>query len=193
MPWRNGLGITLEIAREPSVGDDFLWRLSLATIATSGPFSAYPGYQRSITLIAGNGFRLDIDAQPPALLCSVGASVSFAGEASTNCMLINGPCTDLSLMVREPGAILSVSSIKDVTAPIAPPLLGTLRALFCLAGETILTLADQSSRVESEIMLTAHDTVLVKPQVEPILARASSGVPVDLLLLTWSVARAAQA
>jgi environmental stress-induced protein Ves len=190
MPWRNGSGITLEIAREPPAGGEFLWRLSLATIATSGPFSAYPGYRRSVTLIAGEGFRLDIDAQPPALLCSVGASASFAGQASTNCTLIYGPCTDLSLVVREPGAIVSVSSIKGVAAPIAPLPVGTLRALFCLAGETILTLADQSSRLESEIKLATHDTVLVNSQVAAISTRPSSSMPVDLLLLTWRVASA---
>jgi environmental stress-induced protein Ves len=188
MPWRNGCGSTLEIARAPPLGAEFLWRLSLATIATDGPFSAYAGYQRSITLVAGKGFRLDIEAQPPALLCSTGASVSFAGEAPTRCTLINGPCADLSLVVRKPGTVVSVRSINDASARIAPMPVGTLRALFCLAGDTLLTLADDNHRVESEVELATHDTVLMKPQVEVVAARSPSDLPPNLLLLTWCVA-----
>ena len=29
MPWRNGGGVTFEIAREPQTGTDFDWRLSI--------------------------------------------------------------------------------------------------------------------------------------------------------------------
>src|SRR6202035_3919738 len=44
MPWRNGAGITHEIAREPAHGALFSWRLSLASLQVNGPFSPYPGY-----------------------------------------------------------------------------------------------------------------------------------------------------
>src|SRR5665213_802608 len=60
MPWRNGAGVTHEIMRVPAQGEPFSWRLSLATVASNGPFSAYPGYQRAVALVDGAGFRLDI-------------------------------------------------------------------------------------------------------------------------------------
>ncbi|WP_344323995.1 HutD family protein, partial [Kitasatospora putterlickiae] len=40
--WRNGGGVTREVAGHP-VGsglDDFRWRVSLADVASAGPFSA---------------------------------------------------------------------------------------------------------------------------------------------------------
>jgi len=74
---RNGGGVTLEIAREPATGSEFLWRLSLATVAASGPFSMYAGYQRSVTLIGGAGFRLAVDTRDPVVLDSIGAACCF--------------------------------------------------------------------------------------------------------------------
>ena len=74
MPWRNGMGVTREIAREPAEGEDFRWRLSLATVASSGPFSSYAGYRRSVTLIEGEGFQLKLGAQDPWVLDRVGAT-----------------------------------------------------------------------------------------------------------------------
>ena len=112
MPWRNGKGMTLEIARRPLSGSQFDWRLSLASVTTTGPFSCYPGYQRSVTLVSGEGFRLDLQGHAPALLDEPGASTQFAGEGDTVCTLLGGECTDLSLIVREPGENASESRMK---------------------------------------------------------------------------------
>ena len=64
MPWKNGQGVTREIAREPAEGEDFLWRLSIAEVAASGDFSLFPGYDRTITLIEGAGMRLVFEEAP---------------------------------------------------------------------------------------------------------------------------------
>ena len=45
MPWKNGQGITHEIAREPAAGDSFLWRLSIAEVAADGDFSLVPRHR----------------------------------------------------------------------------------------------------------------------------------------------------
>jgi environmental stress-induced protein Ves len=53
VPWKNGLGVTREIAVEP-VGasmDDFLWRVSIADVDTASPFSTFPGIDRTIVLL----------------------------------------------------------------------------------------------------------------------------------------------
>ena len=59
-PWKNGGGSTTEIAiSPPDAGfDDFDWRISVATIAADGPFSAFAGIDRVITLLAGAGVLL---------------------------------------------------------------------------------------------------------------------------------------
>jgi environmental stress-induced protein Ves len=191
MPWRNGSGVTLEIAREPAAGSDFQWRLSLATVATSGPFSTYAGYRRSVTLIDGDGFRLGIGDSDPVVLNSVGATALFPGDASTVCALINGPSSDLSLMVREPGAIVSVTRVQCVAAQVTPLQAGALKALFCLSEDAILALADDSmagSQGRDDIALALHDTLLLGAQTGAVSVRPSPIGPADLLLLTWRVA-----
>jgi uncharacterized protein len=61
-PWRNGGGVTCEIAREPHPHprreDDFLWRVSLAEVASPGPFSLFAGHRRLIAVISGQGMTL---------------------------------------------------------------------------------------------------------------------------------------
>ena len=47
-PWKNGGGATRELACwPPGAGiDAFDWRVSVASVAASGPFLAYPGVDR---------------------------------------------------------------------------------------------------------------------------------------------------
>ena len=195
MPWRNGAGVSLEIAREPAAGSEFLWRLSLATVATSAPFSNFAGYRRSVTLVDGEGFRLGIGGQEAVVLDSVGATAWFPGGAPTSCALINGLSSDLSLMVREPGEIVSVTRIQSAAALDVPLRAGALKAVFCLMDGAILTHPDSptaSRRARAEIKLAMHDTVLVGPQAAAVSVLPSSSMPADLLLLTWMTASAGQ-
>jgi environmental stress-induced protein Ves len=192
MPWRNGMGVTLEIAREPDSGDHFQWRLSLATLAGSGPFSSYAGYQRSVTLIEGAGFRLGIGGQDPVILQRPGATAMFAGAEPAHCTLINGPCTDLSLMVREPGAIVSVIRIQAAAIPAVPLEAGALKVVFCLGDGAVLGLADDStvgSPARAQLKLALHDTVLLGEQIATLSLAPAPGTSADLLLLTWKPPR----
>jgi environmental stress-induced protein Ves len=191
MPWRNGMGVTREIAREPSAGDDFQWRLSLASVASSGPFSNYAGYGRSVTLIEGEGFQLGIADQDPVVLDWLGATALFPGDALTHCKLVNGPCTDLSLMVREPAAIISVLRIQGVATLTVPLEAEALKAVFCLRHGTGLTTAGDpraASRTRPEIKLALHDTVLLGQHVKTISLNPPPGMSADLLLVTWQAA-----
>ena len=59
-PWKNGGGTTRQVACWPpgAGSDDFDWRVSIATIAASGPFSTFPGIDRTIMLLDGPGVHL---------------------------------------------------------------------------------------------------------------------------------------
>ena len=81
MPWRNGAGVTREIAREPAQGEHFAWRLSLASLQGDGPFSSYTGYQRCVALVEGRGFRLHVAGTGTKTLAASGAHLLFAGAA----------------------------------------------------------------------------------------------------------------
>ncbi len=60
MPWKNGAGRTTEIAVYPPGAslDAFLWRVSIADVERDGPFSRFPGIDRTIVLLEGGGMRL---------------------------------------------------------------------------------------------------------------------------------------
>lgn len=62
MPWKNGGGVTVEIAIHPPSAsmDAFDWRISMATVAQDGPFSSFPGIDRTLAIIEGNGMALAI-------------------------------------------------------------------------------------------------------------------------------------
>jgi uncharacterized protein len=105
-PWKNGGGITREIAVIPPGASlaGFTWRVSVAEIAHSGPFSAFPGIDRQILLLAGAGVRLQavtdgvekIDHRLDEPL----VPFAFAGEAAIEATLLDGPSQDLNVMTR---------------------------------------------------------------------------------------------
>ena len=190
MPWRNGAGLTREIAREPGTGDDFLWRLSLATIASNGPFSNYAGYRRSVTLIEGGGFQLAIPGQDPLVLDHLGATGLFPGDARAHCTLINGACTDISLMVRDPGTIVAVVRIESAQPHSVPLDAGALKAVFCLRDAPVLVSSDApmpGGRLRTELELALHDTVLLDRHATTLSVGVPQGASAELLLLTWKV------
>src|SRR6185437_3467577 len=126
MPWRNGRGATLEIAREPATGAEFAWRLSLADIAEDGDFSAYPGYSRAIVLVDGRSLRLRFEGHGHCLLDAKQRSNRFEGDWQTHCAVPEGRCTDLSLIVRRGRGVRPATAVR---APTVLHLKATRRAV----------------------------------------------------------------
>ncbi|MFO1078470.1 MAG: HutD family protein [Planctomycetota bacterium] len=101
MPWKNGGGSTREVAREPAQragGPEFAWRVSVASVAGDGPFSSFPGVDRSLWLVRGNGMLLDV-AGATVRLDRPLQRFDFAGETPIHARLIGGPNEDLNVMV----------------------------------------------------------------------------------------------
>jgi environmental stress-induced protein Ves len=122
MPWKNGLGVTHEVALEPSTvdGAQFLWRVSLATIKGSGPFSVFPGIDRSIVALKGNTARLVIDGHEGAELEALGTPFPFPGEAAVEAINEGGETTDLNIMTLRGHAThvmerVDLADVKTVT------------------------------------------------------------------------------
>jgi hypothetical protein len=101
VPWKNGGGITHEAMRVPAHGDDFVWRVSVAQIDASGPFSDFAAYHRTMVLLEGAGLELKFGDGRQRLLGRIGESVQFDGALATHCRLLEGPCVDLNLMVAK--------------------------------------------------------------------------------------------
>jgi environmental stress-induced protein Ves len=190
MPWRNGAGVTREIAREPAQGASFAWRLSLASLQTSGPFSSYSGYQRCVVLVDGHGFRLHVAGSGTMNLATRGDHALFAGAAEASCELLDGPCTDLSLIVQKPGTIASVSRLAISAEPCIAATAGKLRALFVLHGaiECARHSSTPAASSEDPFKLNAHDTLLVHGHGESWLISRASHEAAELLVIDFAAA-----
>lgn len=109
-PWKNGGGVTHELWRAAGVGDPgFTVRVSVATVASDGPFSSFPGVDRVITLIEGRGFHLVRPDGSEVAVTAVGAPFAFAGEDPFHCRLVDGPVHDLNVMVARDGFRVEVA------------------------------------------------------------------------------------
>ncbi|HZO20986.1 MAG TPA: HutD family protein [Steroidobacteraceae bacterium] len=147
VPWRNGGGLTREMLRDPPEPLPFDWRLSLATIERSGPFSHFPGYQRTLVLVGGAGIELSFGAHGGLRLCEVGKSVTFDGAWATDCTLLDGPSTDLNLMVSQARAAASTRCVR-LTGEETVPTAGWLETFICcLSGS--LEIIDSAGRMQS--------------------------------------------
>lgn len=106
--WRNGGGQTTQLVSWPPESDmtSFDWRVSIATIAQSGSFSNFPGIDRSICLLEGEGVMLhwpaeaSLDAGTHALT-TVAQPFEFDGERAISATLCgNAASRDFNVMVR---------------------------------------------------------------------------------------------
>ena len=97
MRWKNGAGWTSEILKVPD-NDAWHWRLSIAEIETDAPFSAFPGVERELVLLSGNGLRLGFDDGESHELLPPHGKLRFAGERAVFGELIDGPTRDFNLM-----------------------------------------------------------------------------------------------
>jgi len=97
--WRNGLGWTREILRLPEQGDWQL-RLSIAEIEQDAAFSAFPGVERELVLLQGEGLRLRFADGRCETLLPPYQRLRFAGEAELVGELIDGVTQDFNLMWR---------------------------------------------------------------------------------------------
>lgn len=132
-PWKNGLGRTRELAvAPPGAGmDDFLWRVSVAEVDSAAPFSAFPGIDRTIVLLEGEGFGMALDDGRVHALTEPFVPFAFAGEAQVAITLAGGATRDFNLMVRRDRARgrMTVWHGSDQARPRAETVL-----LFCARG-----------------------------------------------------------
>jgi len=183
MPWKNGGGTTTEIAIDPpaaDVGGRFRWRLSIADVERSGPFSAFPGYQRTIMVIAGHGMDLRVGDEPSRRLDRLFEPLVFSGDSAAECRLLDGPIRDFNLMVERS----SLRSRLEVLRLDARP-----RRLDPASGDRIIHCFD--GVIELAIRAGAAAGTL-QPHCTAVLGPAA-GAPDDLQLTAATGHRATAA
>jgi uncharacterized protein len=118
-PWKNGAGTTREVALEAAADGGWRWRVSIADVATDGPFSVFPGIDRILTLIEPAGVRLTVGGTEHDLAYL--EPFSFPGDAATSARLVAGPTRDLNVMTshattRATVDVIGLSAGAKVTA-----------------------------------------------------------------------------
>ncbi len=156
MAWKNGGGSTAEIAvfpREATLGD-FEWRVSMAHVGADGPFSSFPGIDRTLAILNGDGVVLAIDDRDPVTLTPTSQPLSFSADARTTCALVDGPVDDLNVMTRGASFRHAVRRLA-IEGEAAIDLTGAWGIVFCARGRVRI---DIESR---EISLGRRDALVV--------------------------------
>lgn len=101
VPWKNGGGTTAEVAVHPpgAAFDGFDWRISMADVASDGPFSRFSGIDRTLVLAQGRDLTLNVEGRSHCL-AEPGDLLAFPGESDTEAMLGHGPIRDINVMSR---------------------------------------------------------------------------------------------
>jgi uncharacterized protein len=172
MPWKNGGGHTAQIFEYPAGAglESFAWRVSVADVEKDGPFSPFPGVDRTLVLLAGAGMRLTGDAEPLELH-TLFEPIAFSGDQELACSLVAGPVRDFNLMVRRGSArgdIVIRREGGEGEGPIAPAnafvCFAASGASECLvAGRPPIALAEAHALVVTSESEGAAQAISVNP------------------------------
>lgn len=179
--WRNGQGWTREIGAGlmPDVAPTrpWDWRLSIAEIEQDGPFSAFPGCDRVLMLLSGNGMRLDFEDGAHVDLAPPHGRIAFNGEQGVQCRLLSGPTTDFNAIVYRDRCTMQVFHRPLVGSMVFFAEPGVLWAIHLMAGRATVKSA------ETRASLDAGDTALLDNLVGDMAARSILDGGGDVLLV----------
>jgi environmental stress-induced protein Ves len=164
-PWKNGGGVTVDIADEyeggaaPGSWSGMLWRFGHTRIVTPGPFSDLSGMDRILTVIGGRGLWLDIEGGASLDAREPFRPVRFRGEDRIVSRLEAGPVAVLNLLADRAKYAIDVLILPGG----ATPLDADINVVYALddsavtVGESFSIRADEALRGDG-----AGDTLAVQ-------------------------------
>ena len=169
MPWKNGSGVTSEIVVEPGKSERFLYRLSVADVATDGPFSRFEGYDRHIMLLQGAGMTIDAGTHGVFQLLPF-VPHAFSGDWDVSGTLKQGAVRDLNLIVDRHRATSTLEARRVIETTV-------FRAPTCLAYvlEGSLSNADEGDTLVADGELTLVPEGAARVAVGRVFYCPSSG------------------
>lgn len=193
-PWKNGGGATRELVAWPNA-QHWVWRMSVAEVAQSGPFSCFDGVQRWFAVLGGAGVALTHNGQRHALTVD-SAPFCFDGGGPTDCELIDGATQDFNLMTRvvDDGAEMGLADEARASATMTR-IRGSASIHFSASPSTtkIIAIYEASTRARArfngentlfgphslvwrivaahdDIQIDAEDALLIEIEVQPTRA-----------------------
>ncbi|NDZ81764.1 HutD family protein [Streptomyces sp. SID10853] len=171
-PWKNGGGVTREIAAGPEGAgmDAFAWRVSLADVGADGPFSVFPEVTRVLTVVEGAGMELTAGGVP-LRVDERFVPHRFAGDVATHGRLLEGPVVNFNVMYREALTDALVSVVRGRLTVAVPPEATVL--LVALDGTAVLedmgTGTDVGTDMGTDVVLGPHDAAVVTGESPGVL------------------------
>ncbi|MGE0154698.1 MAG: HutD family protein [Reyranellaceae bacterium] len=165
VPWKNGGGVTTDIAAEYAPGAEpggwqgMIWRLSRTRIEKPGPFSDLPGCDRLLAVTEGAGLVLHPQGRPALDVRTPFRPVRFAGEWAIDSELTQGPVGVLNLLADRTRIAIDLSFVAASAATSLPP----ARAILLALAPTRLRLDDRPVSIASDgaIRLTGPGALAV--------------------------------
>ena len=157
MPWANGAGVTYQVATFPEDADlrTFAWRISMADVPEDGPFSAFPGIDRILTVLGPGDLRLFVNEDE--LLAPRHVPVAFSGDDVVRAELVSGPITDLNVMTSR-GICAATVHVEELREPLLVETSPDVtRAIVVLTGEAT---CDGESLFPRDVLFLADEIQL---------------------------------
>ena len=145
MPWKNGGGVTTEIWAEPEGSnlDTFEWRLSMADVTADGPFSIFPGVDRTLAVLSGEGIALELKQGGNLVAGPDGTPVAFPGDVRVHGRLLRGPIRDLNLMTRRGRLVASMRRVEPRQG-MALTLDASVSSLICQGAGVSIAIGEET-------------------------------------------------
>ncbi len=113
--WANQAGRKADIA----AGEG--WLIGFAWLDHDAPFSDYRGFDRTITLLEGTGFALELPAGRTLTVREHNKPTAFDGAGPMACRLLGGPCRVLNVITAWPGYAHTVQILSGTALPTIAP------------------------------------------------------------------------
>ncbi|MGB5996882.1 MAG: HutD family protein [Marinomonas sp.] len=186
MPWKNGLGETLEIQRHDDE-QGLRFRISQASVNDHGVFSDFSGLHRTLVLLSGQGMTLshrnaNNESVEHALTAPLDMAC-FAGGDHTHASLTKGRIEDLNIMVRDSDTLATVHACFAPTALSLPNENSLLTGFYAneeslLAFQIDRTGDTETRRLPAQSFMTFSAS---NNELESLQVMSGSGVWIDIL------------
>jgi environmental stress-induced protein Ves len=172
--WRNGGGVTRVVDSAPSeAAPGFRWRISIARVDAPGPFSAFPGVERTLVVAGRTPLALVVDGVRTDR--GPGEVLTFGGESTVRADVGEAGATVLNVMTCRGTPAARVETLQLGSSGLGIPGPGARRSgtLVQVADATAVVVLAGAVTVQGR-WLGALDTVL--PGGGPVLLRSAAAL-----------------
>ena len=190
VPWKNGRGVTEEIAVGPAgtsfEAGDFGWRVSRAAVTEAGPFSSFPGVDRILVVTDGEGLVLTHGAGAAPVTVHRLAPHAFRGDDPTAATLVGGAVRDFNVLTRRGRYHADVQVIRPAPTSCTVVLPSCTVLVHAVDARASVTFRGRGSRTPTEWTLAAGDSLQVSEAAAPSDLTLSGDAGSAVILVTMT-------